>query len=402
MPRDGHEADDSPSADATTHDTPVGHEPGRDEAGSSPANEPVEGNDSADTSAGERYLEDYRAGLEEVLNKAAGSQDTNADVDDTQDDTQDDAAGVEAEGQNEGGEQTSEGQTESGSESEQAATADADKDADTAEAADDNADDEVSPEEDLPFNTHPRFRKLIAQRNDLKAQTQEFEGRVTDLEPRASQYDQIQDYMRANELSARDVAEGFRIMALMSQDPVKAREAMAEHMQKLDQFTGRVLPPDLQQQVDNGLVTEELAGEQARMRNQQAFDSERANRQSQQFQQQQQAQQVEAARSQQRQAVTDWEARVSKRDPDYQRKQPWVVKEMRLLVAEQPPQTPDDAVRLAQQAHDNVSAQLASMLPQRREVRPSATSADSAANTAVTQPPGSYMEAIQRAAAQQG
>lgn len=262
------------------------------------------------------------------------------------------------------------------------------------EGEDDNGED-VAPGQRVPYE---RFKSVIDERNQTRQQLQE-------LEPRAQEYDRITGFMQEHDLGADEVARAFRFLALSKTDPAAAREELSGYMQSFDQFTGHVLPSDLQQEVEDSYITEERAQEVAKLRNQSQFERTQAERHRQQAEQERQqarqtAQQRQAAQVVQamRSTVAEAEQQAAQNDPDYQRMQPWVVKEMRLLMQDDPPRTPEDANKLFQQAYGNVKEGLRGMMPQRRELRPSATSAHAGRSGSARPEPKSLVDAALQAA----
>lgn len=250
---------------------------------------------------------------------------------------------------------------------------------------------EAQPDEDekLPFGKHPRWKQVLGERNEARAKLEE-------LAPKAEQYGHIERFMDTNGLSTDEVVKGFKVMALMKTDPVAARQALQEYIDMLDPLVGNVLPDDLRGEVDEGYVTEERARELARLRASQQLNTQRQQHVQQQLEQQRLAQQQEQQVASQRSAVLAWESQTKARDPDYDAKKEWVVPELRALMVEHQPTSPEQMVQLCQTAYDNVSKRLARTMPRRPEVRPAASSTSSATTSA--QPaPKSFHEAVARA-----
>lgn len=220
-----------------------------------------------------------------------------------------------------------------------------------------------------PFGKHPRWQKMVAARNEYRDKANAASQEVEALRSPAHEYGQIQHYMQSNGLTPAEVIDGFKIMALMKADPAAAREALAVHMNRLDSFLGNILPPDLQRQVDEGFTTEEIAREVVRSRNAQL----RTQNENQQYREHLEHQQVEQLEAQTRQgmvqAVSQWEAQVRTRDPDYALKEQFVVDKLRVLRTQYRVQTPEQAVQLAQMAYDEASKALRG-LTRKPEVRP--------------------------------
>jgi hypothetical protein len=218
------------------------------------------------------------------------------------------------------------------------------------------------------FGKHPRWKAMVAARNEYRNQAQGATRELDTLRTPAQQYGLIEQYMSENQLSPAEVTTGFKIMALMKADPAAAREALLDQLQMLNQFLGHALPADLQQQVDEGYVTEDVARELAYRRNNDVRVQQQQHQQTVQQQEQQAQQQFQAVRGQMAQAVASWETQIRQGDPDYAAKEPFVVRELQALQAQYRIETPEQAVQLARMAYDNVTKSLRGMI-KRPEVR---------------------------------
>jgi hypothetical protein len=245
-----------------------------------------------------------------------------------------------------------------------------DKPADDGKAADakpvEKTDEEKAAEQEaadakLPFHKHPRWQEMKAERDALRGERDSVKAQLSEVSGKAEQFDVIGSFMHDNQLTAAEVQKGFEIMALMKHDPAAALEKLAPHIDVLSLASGRKLPADLQSKVDSGEVTAEIAQETARARMEARAAQQRAERSEQTVQQDR----VVAATTAMRTAVEGWEADVKARDPDYPRMQSFIVDRTRVLMTQRPPRTPDEAKALAQQAYDDVKAQMRKALPKR-------------------------------------
>ena len=227
----------------------------------------------------------------------------------------------------------------------------------TAEAGEDT-DEDIQPSdeegdyEDVPFNQHPRFKELIAEKNELK--------------PLAENYRQITDFLSDNNINAEEAAEGFQIMALIKNDPVKAREALQPWIDELDLHSGNRFSDDIEQRLDQGYLDEQAAADLQRSR----MAAEMAQGREAIMQEQL------AKASQQRQlddlaaVVTDWEERKQQSDPDYSLKQDEMDDRVKALVSEfGQPQNAEQAIQLVEAAYETVNARYAARRPQKKAVR---------------------------------
>jgi hypothetical protein len=191
---------------------------------------------------------------------------------------------------------------------------------------------------DAPFHNHPRFKQVIAQRNHYR------EG--------AQQYEQVQQFLQDNGISAEEAAEMLTLKALMKTDPQKAWAQFKPIVQQLLVDAGEILPDDLKQRVARGEMSREAAIEYQRLRAAQTSG--------------QKAQQAAAERTQQSQAlqaqkaVTDsvamWEQATRLRDPDFEAKTEALQKEILWLQRRDGlPKTPDAARKMVEEAYQTVS-----------------------------------------------
>lgn len=235
------------------------------------------------------------------------------------------------------------------------------------------------PEDDskLPFHKHPRWKEVLRERDQYRAGHEQFE--------------QIQTFMQVNGLSAEEVAEGFEVMAMMRRDPEKALEKITAYAESLELATGRKLPDDLAKRVDDGLVDEDTARETARLR----LEAQQRRQQAEAYAAQNaQATQQTAIQSIQ-QAASQVEREIQSSDPDYTRKQPFVMDRVRALIVEKQPRTPEEAAAIVRQAHAEITDRLKPMI--RRNPVTTVTSGDATANARPA--PKSLFEVVQQAAA---
>ena len=242
----------------------------------------------------------------------------------------------------------------------------------------------------LPFHKHPRWQQLKEERNQFKAKFEELNTQFAEKAEKAEQLDRIGSFMRDNELTADEVQRGFEVMALMKHQPQKALEMLMPHLEKLELATGQRLPPDLQEKVDAGETTVEIAREAARAR----MDAAAATHRVQKVEQTVQQNQMQAVAQAMRSAVEVWENDVKGRDPDYPHMQSFIVDRTRVLMQQQPPRSPDEAVEIAKRAYTEVKESMRKVMPQRPATRP--VTSDRSSTTAVPAP--NSLEDIVRAA----
>jgi hypothetical protein len=252
--------------------------------------------------------------------------------------------------------------------------------------------DEEQKDEQLPFGKHPRFKQVIRERNEYRNMAEEYR-------PHAEEYRKIESFMEHSNLQPQEVAQGFEIMALMKNDPFAARERLMRYVQVLDEVTGNSgLPPDLQQEVARGYMSEQRAREMAQLRNRTQFTQQQMQEQQVRAQEMQARQAYEQNIESQRQAVNAWEAEIAKRDPDYSSIQNSLRKEVTVLSLQNRPQSPDEAVALVKQAYDNVKQeQRRWMRNSRPSVRQSVDSSMAGNSPSARPEPKSFLDAVLQA-----
>jgi len=248
-------------------------------------------------------------------------------------------------------------------------------DAETEDENSEEANEETS--DDVPFNKHPRFKKLLEERNNYKQD--------------AEQYGKITGFLDSNNVSAEEAASGLQIMALMKGDPVKALTALKPYVQKLSEAAGYVMPDDIQNKVNDGYLDEDAGRELAKTR----MDAQREREMRTNLEQRQQQQQYQANTQTMAGAVTDWETKTRQSDPDYELKQEEIDDRVRVLVSQRGrPETPDMALAMAKEAYDGVNQRYAGRFSQKRGMKPASGGKISGTPTPE---PTSLMEAVQQA-----
>ncbi len=254
------------------------------------------------------------------------------------------------------------------------------KSEDDEKSKDDEDEQDVSDDdfEDFSPEERARLKKATAERFDkLKGLYRESKEKVTELGTQLEQanveagyYRQFVGYLDENRISQDEANQLFHIGALMKNDPQQALDMIAPYYNELLQITGNVLPPDLQQQVQRGLITRELALEQSRLRmggqTKQAIEQEKEQHQ----QTLEQSRQQENIASMQT-AIADWEKQWSSSDPDYAKKKDRVLDRIELLLVRAQkdgslPKTVEDAVKLANQAKGEIEVDLKQFKPRKK------------------------------------
>lgn len=192
---------------------------------------------------------------------------------------------------------------------------------------------------DVPFHKHPRFQHLLREKKAAEVD--------------AVRYRNVESFLERSNLAADEAADGLEIMGLAKTDPVTAWERVKPWVEKVAAAAGVIMPPDLQEKVQQGVMTREAAVEVSRAR---------AQVQSVQTRQQLAEQQAttRAQREGQQAIVTaasSWEADRQAKDPNFGAKLPALQREIAYLHAtEGRPNTPQGVKDQCERAYKAVNA----------------------------------------------
>lgn len=157
-----------------------------------------------------------------------------------------------------------------------------------------------------PFHEHPRWKEMVGERDQYREQAEI-------LQPKAEVYDQIIHQLDEAGITDEEFNSGLHIMGLMKTDPAAALEALKPYFQNLQQFTGDLLSPELQEAVDAGEMTEERAREFQRVQAQNTFTQQRQEASV----EERDRQAAESHRSAIAQAADNWFNDKASTDPDW-------------------------------------------------------------------------------------
>lgn len=330
--------------------------------------------DDESTSASSAETEQDTETLQDVIEKAWPKDDS-----DGEGETDDTAA-----------KDDDEPESEPAGDSDQDKGKESDKADETEQEEDDDDGSDVEEGQRVPYQ---RFRKIIGQRDEYKQKFTELERQATEYKTGYENHQAIQKYMQANNLQTPDMVDAMEIAALVNRDPAAALQRLQPLYQKLQQYVGEVLPSDLQNQVDNGELTEQAARELVRSRN----ESERLRQQHAQSQQRQQKEAQQQRATQVQSAMAETANRVQQeimeKDPDYEMKADFVRRELQVLIQEQRPRTAAEADKLVRQAHKTVTDRMKRLKP-RQQIRPGPSSTETGTSKPAPREPETMADAI--------
>jgi hypothetical protein len=225
------------------------------------------------------------------------------------------------------------------------------------------AEEELTKEElaRLSVKAKSRYEAIIAQRKKAEAL-------VSELEPKAAQFDLITRQIRETGLTQSDLNVGFDVMTLLKKgDYFGAREKLAPIWDQVSKATGGELPDDLVKEVAEGKLAEEHARELAVARAAMKVNADRQQMTQRETEERQQSE----LNTQVVNTVNAWEKSKAATDPDWKLKAPDIMKSIKLSLLEgKKPQSAQEAVNMAEAALEEVNAKFKALRPAPRAVRP--------------------------------
>jgi hypothetical protein len=191
---------------------------------------------------------------------------------------------------------------------------------------------------------------------------------------RATNWDQFSAWAKDSGLVADELSQSLAIARMVKNAPHEALVALREVVTSLEKVTGYVLPEDLADKVERGLVDEETARELSVGRSRVAMTEQQRRQEA-----EQRALQAEFdGRAHLAQSigksVTEYEKSLEQTDPDYQKIKGLVKsKVVELMHEDGVPTNAEAAVGQVKKAVAEIKSQLAGVIPQRRSTRQAPT-----------------------------
>lgn len=262
---------------------------------------------------------------------------------------------------------------------------------------------EISPEELRQYspNAQNRIRELAALKNELTGKNQELSTQVEEFKGKAEAFEKFSGYLASHGISTQEANNAIEITRLIkSHDYDGAMKLVEPIFYELARRSGKVLDPDLVEDVRLGKVDKNRALELQRLRMTNAVsktrDTERASRD-------QQSQKAEEARNWKGHvrtvatAADDWAKQKADSDPDWNRKQDLVANAVEVIVRREGfPKTEEAMLDMNERALKQVEDQLRRFVPAPRPVNPN-RGHSGPASPGNEAPPKSALEALERA-----
>lgn len=259
-----------------------------------------------------------------------------------------------------------------------------------------NQDEEAVSEEEKAAPTeiqnHPAFKKVVNERTQARRQRNQALKEIETYKGDASRYQNIQTFLQREGVPQQDAADALKYAAMWRSDPQALYDKLGEMRQQLGQQLGHILPKDLQDEVDQGLITEQRASELAKARGTVTATSEQLKQTGQQMQVQQQ----QAELDHRVKLYTNWANQVSQTDPGLQAKLPLITDRMNaILQKEGNPKDTQDAWNRLNRAYKEVNDRIKGFTPAKPNTNPTPRSGGVVVSSATA--PSNIDEAFQSA-----
>jgi hypothetical protein len=225
--------------------------------------------------------------------------------------------------------------------------------------------------------TRRRIERLIAQRNEAR---QVHEA----IQPELTQHRQLQGYLQQHQLAPDDVNMLLGVGASLRRGDYQGfLNGVIPYVMAAQEALGLRIAPDIQKQVDEGVIDENAARELTRTRHRAVQAEAKLQDVNRAATTTQQVQHVERIRS----TVDTWEQDIRRRDPDYAQIEGAVRRYAQGLLQERgSPRNDQEAVALVQAAYDEVRSMFAQTRPAPRPTRASPSSIHVATGTPNAEP----------------
>jgi hypothetical protein len=219
---------------------------------------------------------------------------------------------------------------------------------------------DLDPKKPVPYE---RFKDVIAKKNDAVKQ-------LETSKPLIERATQIQQFMQKSQLIDTDLNTALEVVALIKSNPQEGVKKLEELKQQLLLQTGDRLPDDLQNELNEGLITEQAAKREAKLRAQLEQGK------------QQEITQAEQKTVQLRNSLTsevnNWTQQTQAKDPDFKPKAApadpdgkyeFVFSRFLQLWQTVPVKTIAEAVGLADRAYNEVNGFVTRVQPKPRQMK---------------------------------
>lgn len=252
------------------------------------------------------------------------------------------------------------------------------------------AEDDKYDDPKLPFHKHPRWVEL---RGELKQAKEQLAAH----EPALKRDQSIGQFMARNQLVPDDMVETFRMAALVRNNPEAALKELRQLVADLEGDLGERLPPDLQQALDDGELTEKRAFELAKARATAKRATETVQETTAAVADQDNRTKHQAFMRSLGEMALKWEGTKRSADPDFDLKYPEVQEMVKARSAAKPPKTVAEATQYLEDAYERVNKIVAAARPKPAPINARTHRSSSASVTPDTAAPKSMRDVVRGA-----
>lgn len=246
---------------------------------------------------------------------------------------------------------------------------------------------DLQPQADDTPKVQKRIKRLVQERTDARQLAERFreEASVTKT---------LRDFLVSNDIAREDFQLTLDLAAAMRRGDFRGfLEGVAPYVNLATQALGITLPPDLEQSVRAGKMPFETAATLSRERYARGLAEQQAQRATEVAQHTHQAHAAQQLSQTIENTVNAWEKTVRQSDPDYARKETTIRNLLWSVVQERgAPQTPEQAVEIAQEAYKRANDTIRQFAPPPRPTKAVPSSLNRASGGARAEP-RSLMEA---------
>ena len=262
--------------------------------------------------------------------------------------------------------------------------------------------DELSEEEKRHYSerTQRRFHELVEARRSVEGERDQVRQELDTIKPKAERMDQLLGYMQVNAVKPEHLDNALGLTALINKgDYDKALPILEALIGQVRSAAGEVLPKDLSDQVERGLITEANAKELHKAR----LTVQRTNEREQQSQQERQQREMHATVDTAASTADAWHKEQATSDPDWNLKRDLITQrvenELGKRLREQGPagypRTTQDVRAMLDLAKKDVEQALSRFRPAPKAINPPATGGSASPRSKAK--PASLMDAVNAA-----
>lgn len=228
----------------------------------------------------------------------------------------------------------------------------------------------------LPPGVKKRIGHLNTRWKKSERELSEVRAELPKLKDAHDRFSRIQGFVEENNIQPENVTLAFDAMALLSRGEFEGfLDKIKPFYDQAARAVGQVIAQDLQQQVDNGYLTEEYARELTRARAQSQVSKSQADMYRQRHEQSRQAQTQTQEQSRMHTAINQREQQLQASDPDYARKKPFIESLVKMTIeAGAQVRTAEQAIALLNKAYAQAGTMAATPAPRATPPRPTSTS----------------------------